>query len=178
MIKEEGSLSKTEEENGIIDSKIKESSTLSNNAKLVLFGVAFILAIVLINYDRIFNIRISATQQQTDNTQQSEKSIFRPGYDFFEGIWTQIADENANPLLQSQMPIKLRISKKELFYYVEISFDNKEFKPLLGQGRYDKYGFTLRHKEFSRTSLEYKQDPNGDYLFEPGGSGYFKKLEN
>lgn len=150
--------------------------TKAKNNNLLLIGLGLVATIVFMNYNSIFKKSNSSTYQQSEKAEQSEKSIFRPGYDYFEGIWTQIADENANPLSQSQIPIRIRISKQELFYFVEVSIRNKEFEPLLGKGRYNKYGFTLRHMEFSHTTLEYKQDPKGDYLFEDGGSGYFKKI--
>lgn len=125
----------------------------------------------------------TTTVKKEQDQQQTKRSVLLTGEDYFLGIWTQVADENGKTIPASKIPIKIRITKPEgFFYFVEVSFDNEaKYLSMPGDGIYEKFGFTLRNRKLSHTTLEFKHDmndPNGDYLYEEGGSGFFKKLQN
>ena len=120
-------------------------------------------------------------EQGHTSTQMSRESIFRPGFDYFLGVWTQVADENGKPIKAPKTPIKMRITKPDgFFYFVEVSFNNEvEYSSMPGDGIYESHGFLLRNRKLINSTLEFKHDindPNGDYLYEEGGAGFFKQL--
>ena len=96
--------------------------------------------------------------------------------DPFIGEWTQVADLLGNDIKPEKTPIKLRISKQDIFYFIEAYQDGK-YEPYPDKsGRYELIDDkkTITSVAFgSKFSIQYRD--NSKSLFENAWLGYFKK---
>jgi len=99
--------------------------------------------------------------------------------DNFIGIWVQTADINTSEIKSNDVPIKLRISKHDIFYLVEVNRDGT-FVPYPDKsGKYEisEDKKTLNSIAFGpKFSIQYRN--NQGVIFENAWLGYFKKTDD
>ena len=119
---------------------------------------------------KVDSISSNSSRNDNNNSDRVSKS------DLFIGEWIQVADVFGYNIQKDEMPWELRISKGEIFYFVEVLDNGKYREYPSGNGKYlisDNKKYLINVKWGAKFSIQYRDDSNS--LFENAWLGYFKR---